>query len=150
MSESPVQTAARFFAPIFSARLDLVEAIADDARCAEAGAVLKPGAPIRFITSDGGQIGGMAGGFTGMDGFREGWREWLEPYEEFHMVLEESLEAGPGTALTLVRTTARPRGARVAVEQEAAALITVEGELVAAIDHYLNHDQARRAAGLAS
>lgn len=150
MRESPVQTAARFFGPIFSEGHDLVEVIADDARCAEAGTVLKPGAPIRFITSDGGQIGGMAGGFAGMDGFREGWREWLAPYEEFHMVLEESLEAGPGTALTLVRTTARPKGSRVAVEQEAAALITVEGELVAAIDHYLNHEQAKRAAGVAS
>ena len=148
MSESPVQTAARFFAPIFSAGLDLVEAIADDARCAEAGAVLKPGAPIRFITPDGGEVGGMAGGFTGMDGFRDGWREWLAPYEEFHMVLGESLEAAPDLALLLVRSVGRPRGARVSVDQEAAAVLRVEGGMVAAIDHYLDHAQAKRAADL--
>ena len=149
MAETAAQVGARFYRPLFGDGADLVQTIRDDTRCAEAAALLKPGAPIRFITPDGGRVGGLSDDFSGIEGYRAGWIEWLEPYEQFHVIPESALEAGPDRALFLVRSVARPRGSQAEIDQEAAVLLTVEGDQIAAIDQYLDHEQAKRAAGLA-
>jgi hypothetical protein len=149
MSESPAQIGARFYAPLIGDGADLAQTIRDDARCEEAAALIKPEAAIRFITPDGGRVGGLANDFSGIEGFRAGWREWLKPFDEFHVIPEVTLGAGPGRALFLARTIARPQGSQAMIDQAVGVLVTVEDDLVAAIDQYLDQDQAKRAAGLA-
>jgi hypothetical protein len=148
MPESPAQIGARFYAPLFRDGADLVQTIRDDARCEEAAALIKPEAPIRFITPDGGRVGGLSNEFKGMEGYRSGWLEWLEPFEEFHLIPESTLEAGPGRVLFLAHTVARPQGSQAEIEQGVGVLVAVEDDLVAAIDQYLDQEQAKRAAGL--
>jgi hypothetical protein len=149
VSESPTQIGARFYAPLFGEGADLVQTIRDDACCEEAATVLDPGAPIRFITPGGGSLGALSSDFNGIEGFRAGWLEWLEPFAEYRAIPDGALDAGAGRVLFLVRTVARMHGSQAEIEQGAGTLLTAEGGLITALDQYLDHEQAKRAAGLA-
>jgi ketosteroid isomerase-like protein len=103
-------------------------------------------APIRFITPDGGFMGGMAGPFNGREGFRAGWREWIRAWDTFVARIDETYETEDGSwALLLVMSIATMEGVGTRIEQPAAALYELDGDQITAIDHYLDHDQARRA-----
>jgi ketosteroid isomerase-like protein len=111
---------------------------------------LDPGAEIRFFTAGGGTIGAMTGPFSGIEGFQAGWREWTEPFESFTATIESIEEGDDGRVLILVETRARLRGGGPEVTDHTAALYQVGDGRIIGIDHYLDQDDARRAAGLAS
>ena len=108
--------------------------------------VIAEDAPIQFVTPDGGFMGGMGGPFKGREGFRDGWREWLRAWDTFVTRIDEIEETEDGSrVLLLVMSIATMEGTGNRVEQPAAALFQLEGDRITAIDHYLDHDQARRA-----
>jgi ketosteroid isomerase-like protein len=110
---------------------------------------IDPAAETRFFTAGGGTLGEMTGPFTGVDGFRAGWREWTAPFDSFTAIVEEVVDGGDGRVLLLVETRARLRGGGPEVRDHTAALYTVRDGRITAIDHYLDQDDARRAAGVA-
>ena len=148
MAETAAEIGARFYAPLIGNEADVAETIRDDARCEEAAALLKPAAAVRFITPDGDRFGGLSNEFNGIEGYRAGWLEWLEPFASLRMIPEATLETADGRVLFLARTVARPQGSAAEIEQEVGVLVTVEDDLVAAIDQFL--DQRRRSAKPAS
>jgi ketosteroid isomerase-like protein len=107
-------------------------------------------AEIRFFTAGGGTLGEMTGPFVGPDGFRAGWLEWTEPFDSFTATIESIEDGGDGRVLILVETRARLRGGGPEVTDHTAALYRISEGRIIGIDHYLDQDDARRAAGLAS
>lgn len=85
--------------------------------------------------------------FVGIAGLIEGWRLWLEPWEQFRVALAEIVDAGGGRVLAQGRATGRLRGSGVEMTQDAASLHMVQGGKVAWMRFYLDSAQARRDAG---
>jgi ketosteroid isomerase-like protein len=83
----------------------------------------------------------------GVDGFVEGWQDWVHPFESFRIVLDGVSEAGDHV-LVLVTQIVRPRGTAVEITQDAAAVWSFEGERLKRVGFYLDRDEARSAAGL--
>jgi ketosteroid isomerase-like protein len=107
-------------------------------------------AEVRFFTAGGGTLGEMTGPFVGVEGFRAGWREWIEPFDSFTATIENIEDSGDGRVLLLVQTRARLRGGGPEVTDHVAALYRIGEGRIIGIDHYLDQDDARRAAGLPS
>jgi hypothetical protein len=126
---------------------DLKPAPDDDTRIAAVSELIDPEAEVRFMAPEGGgAFGDRLVPERGMEGLREGWRDWLEPWEHFWIEFGELLDAGEGRVLSLGELRGQlPGGAEV--RQLGAALITVrEGKVVAA-DFYADQIRARRDAG---
>jgi ketosteroid isomerase-like protein len=83
----------------------------------------------------------------GVEGFVEGWRDWVAPFERFRVELDELTESGPHV-LFLVRLIGRPRGVDTEIENEGAAVWTFEGEKLARVEFHLRRDAALRSAAL--
>jgi ketosteroid isomerase-like protein len=126
--------------------VDLKAVVEDEQYWENADSILRPDAEIRFLTPDGGFVGGMAGPFRGPEGFRAGWREWLRPWETFAATIDAARESEDGSrVLLLVTSHGTMVGSGTKVDQPSAAVYEFDGERIGAIDHYLDHDQARRA-----
>jgi ketosteroid isomerase-like protein len=123
----------------FFQRPEVIERLAD---------ALAPDAPIEFQTPDGGFMGGMAGPFAGLEGLQAAWTEWTEAWESWGFRPTELIDAGAGRVLLLGDSVGRLSAAGTEVETHAGALYTVEGGRIVRIQHFLDQDQARRAAGL--
>jgi hypothetical protein len=111
--------------------------------------LVAPDAPIEFEVPGGGFVGDMSGPFRGPEGFLDGWREWLNAWDEFRIETQEVIAAGEGRVLVLARLGGTLRGTDVTVSQDGGGIWTVANGQVIAIEHFLDQDQARRAAGLA-
>jgi ketosteroid isomerase-like protein len=109
---------------------------------------LAPDALVEFATPYGGFMGEMAGPFRGVEGLQRAWAEWTAPWEKWSFRGTEWLDAGDGRVLLLGDSLGRLAGSGVEVETHAAALYTVEGDRIVRIEHFLDQEQARRAAGL--
>jgi hypothetical protein len=115
-------------------------------RVAEA---FSPSARIRFVTPPTGSLRIMEQDeFEGLEGLAEGWRIWMQPWEEFRIEPEDFVDAGEGRVLLPARATARMRDSKTEIRQETSALHWVENGQIVAISFYLDQDQARRDAGL--
>jgi ketosteroid isomerase-like protein len=150
MTTEAVQVALELFpAELRAGKLDMCELIDDEPFWTRIADVFEPDAEVRFITPDAGLMGGMAGPFRGAEGFRAGWREWLQPFDRFRIELEETQAAADGRVVLLATTFGTLQGSSVEVEQPSAVVYTVRGGRIAGADHYLEHEQALREAGLA-
>ena len=85
--------------------------------------------------------------YRGMDGYIEAWRDWLEPYESYHVESEEYIDAGD-KVVQLVRQVGRTRVSSVPIETRSAGVFTFrDGKLVRA-EFHLERESAMKAAGL--
>jgi ketosteroid isomerase-like protein len=83
----------------------------------------------------------------GAEGVIEFFREWIEPWEDFHLDWELR-EAGPGLALAIIDMRGVGRGGGVPAEMTFAQLWTYrDGRFVRMVMYY-DVLEARRAAGL--
>jgi ketosteroid isomerase-like protein len=110
--------------------------------------VLAPDAIVEFATPYGGFMGEMAGPFKGLEGLQHAWAEWTEPWDAWSFRATEWIDAGGGRVLLLGDSVGRLAGSGVEMETPAAALYTVEDNRIVRIEHFLDQDQARRAAGV--
>jgi hypothetical protein len=110
--------------------------------------LVAPDAPIEFPVPGGGFVGDMAGPFHGPQGFLDAWREWLGAWEEFRIETEQVLPGRDGRVLLLATLSGRLRDSETSVSQEGGAVWTISGDRVTRIENFLDHDQARAAAGL--
>jgi ketosteroid isomerase-like protein len=150
MSSGSMQVVLRLFPPEFrEGRLDMCELIDQDPFWTLITELFEPDAEVRFITPDAGDLGGMAGPFRGPAGFRAGWREWVKPYDSFRVEVEQAQTTPDDRVVLLVKTFASLQGSSVEVEQPSAVVYAVRDGRIAAADHYLEHEQALRDAGLA-
>jgi ketosteroid isomerase-like protein len=126
--------------------VEMVGMVGDTALFATLAGLIAPDVEVTFVAS---APGVPTLNFRGLEGFREGWSDWLEPYESYRVETDEVLDAGGDDVLVRVRVRARTRRDQVAIEHTPAALCTVEDGKITRIAFYLDADQAMEAAGLA-
>ena len=90
---------------------------------------------------------GERASYRGLDGFRQTWRDWLEPWDSYRTETVEIVDCGDDV-LVLVHDYGRRRGMSVEVRLLGAAVWTVrEGKLARAF-FYTDREDAVRDVGL--
>jgi ketosteroid isomerase-like protein len=84
---------------------------------------------------------------TGLRGLREGWLNWLAPWESYRTQIEDVID-GETCVLVLTRDLARRRGMESEVEMVAAAVWTIHDGKVTRIEFFPDRTDAYAAAGL--
>ena len=71
---------------------DFVQLIRDDEMWAQLAEAVAPFVHAGAVTARPGLPGGKT--YTGLDGFRESWLDWLAPYAEYRTEVEEAIDCG--------------------------------------------------------
>jgi ketosteroid isomerase-like protein len=85
--------------------------------------------------------------FSGIDGLRAGWVDWLSPWESYDAVIEDVIDANEGRVLVLTRDHACPKGASADAYFAGAPVWTLRDGKVARIEFYFNRAEGLAAAG---
>ncbi len=111
------------------------------------GEVVTPDFEVTMVASE--SAGGRRTTTKGIEGFREAWEDWTGSYDHFRVEIEEVLDAGD-KVLSLVRQVGVTKTGGVEIESKAAAVWTVRGGRIHAVEFHLDQEAARKAAGLDS
>ncbi len=84
---------------------------------------------------------------TGMAGYVAGWREWLNSFASWAVVVEDLAEVGDRVLVTL-DILARSRTGGVEIPSRAANVLVFRDGRIATVELHTSVDEARRAAGL--
>jgi hypothetical protein len=85
--------------------------------------------------------------YTGIDGLRRGWEDFLRSFESVRIQFEDLVEVGDAV-VDMVTVTGVPKGTQLEVEQPAAALFEFDRGRLVRVELHLDRDEAlRRAAG---
>jgi ketosteroid isomerase-like protein len=85
--------------------------------------------------------------YFGVQGIRDSWLAWLEPWESYRWELEDAIDCGD-RVLLLTHDYGRRRGSSAEVKGNNAALWTIRDGKVARAEFYTDRDWARKDAGL--
>jgi ketosteroid isomerase-like protein len=85
--------------------------------------------------------------YSGIDGFREMWIDWLAPWATYRVQVDEMIEVGDGVVV-LVRDRGRRHGMDVEVELISGSVWTFRDGKIARVEFYANREELRRATGL--
>jgi ketosteroid isomerase-like protein len=84
--------------------------------------------------------------YSGIDGIREMWIDWLEPWATYYVRVDEMIEAGD-RVVVLIRDRGR-RHMDVEVELISGSVWTFHAGKIARVEFYANRDELRQATGL--
>jgi hypothetical protein len=87
--------------------------------------------------------------YSGIDGFREMWLDWLEPWASYHVQVDEMFDVDDGVVV-LVRDRARRHGMDVEVELISGSLWTFRNGKIVRVQFYANREELREAVGFES
>lgn len=93
--------------------------------------------------------GALTTTYEGLEGLRDGWRDFLGAFETI-VIHPESVHEGPDgdCVAEFVRLTGRPKRVAAEIEQNAAAVWRVRGELLCAVEFHIDRASALRSAGI--
>ena len=128
--------------------LDMAAAIADDELWARNAERIARDCKVKFVNPPGIDLEVMGRDYVGIEGLREGWRNWLAPWDSYMVTVEDFIDIGDGRVLVLVVSRSRFRDSTADVTEKAASLFRVKDGIVVEIHFYLDQGQARRDAGL--
>jgi hypothetical protein len=127
--------------------MDWVRLIHDDATWNAAAnpfaAFADPGAVIRIGVG----MGEATRTYTGRDGFRAAFIDWLDPWEEYYVAVLETIDCGE-RVLRLTEHTGRMRGSVSTATLHAAEVWTFRDGVIVGLDTYPSHEEGCRAVGL--
>jgi ketosteroid isomerase-like protein len=83
----------------------------------------------------------------GLQGFVDGWRDWLEPWESYYIEAEDFIDAGD-QVVSLTRVLAQTTRDAVAVEHRPAAVWSLREGKIVRVRFFLDRGEALEAAGL--
>jgi ketosteroid isomerase-like protein len=86
--------------------------------------------------------------YAGFDGVRRWLDDWGAAWDEWHVEVEEILDAGDAV-LALIRQTARGHASGMEMDSHDGMLFTMRDGKVVALDYYTGRERALAAAGLA-
>lgn len=96
-----------------------------------------------------GDIGeGLAPKGKGPAGLVSAWREWLEPWENYRVEVEDFIDVGDGRVVAMIHDRGRMRGSDAEVDIISAAIWTIRGAQIARIEFFTHRDLALAAVGL--
>jgi hypothetical protein len=84
--------------------------------------------------------------YSGINGFREMWLDWLEPWASYHVQVDEMFDVGD-SVVVLVRDRARRHGMDVEVELISGSLWTFGNGKIVRVQFYANREELREAVG---
>jgi len=87
--------------------------------------------------------------YLGIDGFREMWLDWLEPWSSYHVQVDEMIEL-EDSVVVLVRDRGLRHGMNAEVELISGSLWTFNDGKVVRVEFYANREELREAVGLDS
>jgi ketosteroid isomerase-like protein len=90
---------------------------------------------------------GAGTSYSGLDGFREMWIDWLEPWVTYHVQVEEMIEVGD-SVVVLVRDRGRRHGMDAEIELISGSVWTFRDGRIARVEFYANREDLREATGL--
>ena len=128
--------------------LDMAAAIDDEELWARNAERIASDCKVRFANPPGADLEVMARDYVGIEGLRQGWRNWLEPWDSYLVTIEDFVDIGDGRVLVLVVSRSRFRNSTADVTERAASMFRVKDGVVVEIQFYLDQQQARRDAGL--
>jgi ketosteroid isomerase-like protein len=85
--------------------------------------------------------------YSGTEGFREMWLDWLQPWATYHVQVDEMIEAGDSVAV-LVRDRARRHDMDVEVELISGSVWTFRDGRITRVEFYANREELREAIGV--
>lgn len=131
---------------IWPGEIDMVEFV-DAGLPFSAGAaeLLASEAEVVFLTGAPG-VPNLA--FRGLEGFGEGWRDWLSPFASYMLDAQEVVDAGDEEVLVLTHVRARTHRDDVLVEHDPSAAVTVRDGKVVRVRFFLERSEAFEALGL--
>jgi ketosteroid isomerase-like protein len=145
MSQQDVEVVRRILAPIEDA--DIAPLFREDdasaALIAAQSSVYAADFECAFIRDDLGRVT-----YSGLDGLRAGFLDWLLPWTSYRTQIEDVIDAGEGRVLVLTRDCACPKGAGAEAYFMGAPVWTVRDGKVARIEFYWNRAEGLAAAGL--
>jgi ketosteroid isomerase-like protein len=83
--------------------------------------------------------------YDGVEGFMQGWSDWLEAFTSFRLELEYLIESGE-VVVTMVRQFATPAGTSTEIETEGGAAWWFQQGQVRRVEFHLDREQALEAA----
>ena len=83
----------------------------------------------------------------GLEGFRQNWLDWLEPWATYRTTLEEAIDLGD-RVLLLLRSHGRREDTDAEVEVHAAAICTFRDGKLARWEDWADRDAALKAVGV--
>jgi ketosteroid isomerase-like protein len=87
--------------------------------------------------------------YSGREGVRRGWFDWLSAWDDFRSEAEEILPgAVEGTYLVMVRLHARGKESSVPTEADGANLVSMRDGMITRFEMFWDRDAALVAAGL--
>src|SRR3954447_18982843 len=81
--------------------------------------------------------------YEGLEGMREGWRDWADTFGELSVRIEDVREV-PAGALLLVRQFGTTQHEAVPIEHPSAMLLRIKDDRIAAIEFHLDRALAER------
>jgi ketosteroid isomerase-like protein len=75
------------------------------------------------------------------------WLDWLEPWDSYHVQVDELIEAGD-SVVVLVRDRGRRHGVDAEVELISGSVWTFRGDKIVRVEFYANREELRGAIGL--
>ena len=128
---------------------DLVEVFGDPERVEQMRSGLKRIADGGMVTEMIGADRGLTGTFVGVEGFIEGWSDFLAAFATFKNDLEGMVLSDDGdTVVMLGRQRATTATAGVGLDNEAAAVFRFEGDRLVRAEFHLDREAGGRAAGI--
>jgi ketosteroid isomerase-like protein len=91
---------------------------------------------------------GLRNEYRGAEGFVTAWRDWLTPFERFHIEIEDEVIVSGDVVIGLARQTGVLAGG-AELSEDAAAVMFFRDGLLSRVEFHLDRDEAMRAAGLA-
>jgi ketosteroid isomerase-like protein len=85
--------------------------------------------------------------YRGLEGFLEGWADWMDPWASFEVRVEEFLDAGE-RVVVFVTLTGQTEHDGVRIDQPAAAVLEVSDGLIRRVEFHLDRREALEVAGL--
>jgi ketosteroid isomerase-like protein len=93
--------------------------------------------------------GGSDKQFTGLDGLREAFLDWIAPWTSYYDEIGEVFAVGDDRVVVLGREHGYRRDTEAEVEAESAGVYFLRDGKIARIEYYANRAEALEAVGLA-
>ena len=123
---------------------EMAELVRNEAAFAAIGEAISPLLTDDFHIVD--VLPGATRTYVGLEGFRQNWLDWLEPWVTYRSTIDEVIDLGNRVVL-LIRDHGRREGVDAEVEMMGAVIWTIREGKVARIEFHNDRAKALKAAG---